>query len=219
MCLSVCVCETGGFNLNLSEAGVVSRQNKYHCCRGDTATVFMMSVDSACESNTTGIISAGVEQQPDKTHDNEIINPDVDTNTPGPSTTPAPSTTALSELGLLSVASGSVGNNNNQTSLQSLFRIPPQRIKKIAKPDPDIYSLSNVACEYAAVAGEVFCEMVYERAIGQAKGDKRKTVLYKDVAGVINGDSNMAVFLSQVVPVQVPYSSIKTERSNVDDDL
>lgn len=104
--------------------------------------------------------------------------------------TPAPS--------ILSASTSTERDGHSSSSF------PAARIKKLMKLDPDASACSADAVAMMTAAAEQFLEHLATEASRTAARDKRKTILYRDVAKAVKLDDRL-LFLSEVVPEPVPF--------------
>lgn len=84
--------------------------------------------------------------------------------------------------------------------------IPIARIKKLIKQDADVSNVSAEAVLMATAAAEKFCEYLSVCAVSQAAREKRKTLLYRDVAKAVNLEPRISCFLSEIIPEMITLS-------------
>ncbi|KAK3815490.1 MAG: histone-fold-containing protein [Benniella sp.] len=68
---------------------------------------------------------------------------------------------------------------------RGISQLPIARVKKIIKEDKDVQIVSNEAVFLISIATEIFLEGFTAKAFNLAKLEKRKTVLYKDLATAV----------------------------------
>ncbi|KAI9016698.1 histone-fold-containing protein [Hyaloraphidium curvatum] len=80
---------------------------------------------------------------------------------------------------------------------------PLSRVRKIMKEDKDVQKLSQDGVVAVAFSTEIFLGYLLERAYEYAQKDKRKTVMYKDIAAAVR-DIEQLEFLRDVIPAPLP---------------
>ncbi|CAO1624148.1 unnamed protein product [Parajaminaea phylloscopi] len=90
-------------------------------------------------------------------------------------------------------------------------QLPVARVKKIILSDPDVDSCGKEATFAIGKACEIYIHHLVESAYTQARLDKRKAVVYKDVSRAIKSTPYLE-FLMDVVPAAVPLSLALAER-------
>ncbi|KAK9455081.1 histone-fold-containing protein [Dipodascopsis uninucleata] len=89
--------------------------------------------------------------------------------------------------------------------------LPLSRVKRIIKLDEDVRACSNPAAFAIAVATEMFIKHICEQGAQISKNDKRKTLLYKDLANAVDRSDELE-FLTDVIPRTMPLSKALKER-------
>ncbi|KAK3815425.1 MAG: histone-fold-containing protein [Benniella sp.] len=86
---------------------------------------------------------------------------------------------------------------------KGVSQLPVARVKRIIKEDKDVQIVSNEAVFLISIATEIFLEGFTAKAFNLAKLEKRKTVLYKDLATAVTQYDSLE-FLQDVVPKTLP---------------
>ncbi|KAF9342665.1 hypothetical protein BGX34_007841, partial [Mortierella sp. NVP85] len=86
---------------------------------------------------------------------------------------------------------------------KGISQLPVARVKRIIKEDKDVQIVSNEAVFLISIATEIFLEGFTAKAFNLAKLEKRKTVLYKDLATAVTQYDSLE-FLQDVVPKTLP---------------
>ncbi|KAJ4460530.1 putative DNA polymerase epsilon subunit 4 [Paratrimastix pyriformis] len=89
------------------------------------------------------------------------------------------------------------------------LRIPLARVKKIMKQDPDLKMVKEEAVLLVAKATERFIEFLAREAVNSMNADKRKSILYKDLANVVLVHQDTLEFLQDVIPEKVTVKKVK----------
>ncbi|CAO1623382.1 unnamed protein product [Sympodiomycopsis kandeliae] len=95
-------------------------------------------------------------------------------------------------------------------------QLPTARVKKIIMSDPDVDSCGKEATFAIGKACEIYIHHLVDAAYTQARLDKRKAVVYKDVAKAIRNTPHLE-FLMDVVPTSMPLSQALLERQRHSD--
>ncbi|PWN25279.1 histone-fold-containing protein, partial [Jaminaea rosea] len=90
-------------------------------------------------------------------------------------------------------------------------QLPTARVKKIILSDPDVDACGKEATFAIGKACEIYIHHLVESAYTQARLDKRKAVVYRDVSRAIKSTPHLE-FLMDVVPQSIPLSQALTER-------
>ncbi|KAJ3119174.1 hypothetical protein HK098_005707 [Nowakowskiella sp. JEL0407] len=88
--------------------------------------------------------------------------------------------------------------------VQPYGNFPIARIKRIMREDRDIHSVSSDATFLVGAAAEKFIVMLATKAFKHTTREKRKQLMYKDLARTVSEDDQL-FFLEDVVPAQIPY--------------
>ncbi|ODV88054.1 hypothetical protein CANARDRAFT_228623 [[Candida] arabinofermentans NRRL YB-2248] len=98
-------------------------------------------------------------------------------------------------------------NSDSETTPGASLTLPISRIKRIVKLDPEHISSTESANYILGAATELFIMNLTEKAIFNAKTNKRKKIQYGDFNQVVTSNENLS-FLKDIVPKTAPLKEL-----------
>ncbi|KAI8912803.1 histone-fold-containing protein [Gorgonomyces haynaldii] len=90
------------------------------------------------------------------------------------------------------------------------------KIKKMMRSDPEMPNVTVDGTYCAALACEMFLELITQEASQYCQQDGRKTISYKDIAQAVH-DVHEFEFLLDIVPQTIPYADAVRKKKNQED--
>ncbi|KAI9317649.1 histone-fold-containing protein [Dichotomocladium elegans] len=91
--------------------------------------------------------------------------------------------------------------------------LPVSRVKRVIKEDKEVSLVNAEATFCITYATELFMEYLVQEGLSRARGEKRKTIYYKDLASAV-GEVEQFEFLEDVIPQTMTLKSALERRKD-----
>lgn len=171
------------------------------------------AVGSAGEDEVMAEDESGPEddREEDEEEEEEREDPNGRSKTTDASAVDAGPSTSKNAAARVLKTTGAAATFKKAAGQSGISQLPTARVKKIILSDPDVDSCGKEATFAIGKACEIYIHHLVESAYTQARLDKRRAVVYKDVSRAIKNTPYLE-FLMDVVPAAMPLSLALTER-------